>query len=214
MVRLLNLVFKHQNLLKMKKQFFAVSLFAMSILISSGIVAQTKWVVDKTHSHVKFSVAHMVVSEVEGSFKGFDGSLVASKDNLSDAVVTFSVDVESVNTDNANRDKHLKSDDFFNAEKFPKMSFVGKSMKPLGGNKYKLTGDLTMRDVTKTIEFDVTYGGKIQTDQGGYKSGFKARATIDRTQFGVNFTGTLKAGGLAVGNNVDIIVNLEMNQAK
>jgi polyisoprenoid-binding protein YceI len=87
-------------------------------------------------------------------------------------------------------------------------------MKPLGGNKYKLTGDLTMRDVTKTIEFDVTYGGKIQTDQGGYKSGFKARATIDRTQFGVNFTGTLKAGGLAVGNNVDIIVNLEMNQAK
>lgn len=198
----------------MKKQFLAVSLFAIAIMISSGIVAQTKWVVDKAHSHVKFSVAHMVVSEVEGSFKGFEGNFVSSKDNLSDAVINFSVDVASVNTDNTNRDNHLKSDDFFNAEKFPKMSFVGKSMKPLGGNKYQLTGDLTMRDITKTVEFDVTYGGKIQTDQGGYKSGFKARTTIDRTQFGVNFTGNLKVGGVTVGNNVDIVVNLEMNQVK
>ena len=198
----------------MKKQLFFLPFFALAIMISSGIAAQTKWTVDKTHSNVKFSVAHMVVSEVEGSFRDFEGSLVASKENLSDAVINFSVEVASVNTDNTNRDNHLKSDDFFNAEKFPKMTFVGKTMKPLGGNKYKLTGDLTLRDVTKTVEFDVTYGGKIQTDQGGYKSGFKAKTTIDRTKFGVNFTGTLKAGGLAVGNDVDIIVNVELNQAK
>ena len=198
----------------MKKQLFFLPFFTLAIMISSGIAAQTKWTVDKTHSNVKFSVAHMVVSEVEGSFRDFEGSLVASKENLSDAVINFSVEVASVNTDNTNRDNHLKSDDFFNAEKFPKMTFVGKTMKPLGGNKYKLTGDLTLRDVTKTVEFDVTYGGKIQTDQGGYKSGFKAKTTIDRTKFGVNFTGTLKAGGLAVGNDVDIIVNVELNQAK
>jgi len=163
---------------------------------------------------VKFSVSHMVVSEVEGSFKGFDGTIVVSKDNLSDAVINFTVDVATVSTDNVNRDNHLKSDDFFNAEKFPKMTFVSKSMTLVGGNKYKLTGDLTMRDVTKTVDFDVTYGGKIQTNDGGYKSGFKARATIDRTNFGVNFTGTLKAGGLTVGNDVEIVINLEMNQAK
>jgi polyisoprenoid-binding protein YceI len=198
----------------MKKQLILVQLSLLALLFTSGLVAQTKWTVDKVHSNVKFSVSHMVVSEVEGSFKGFDGTIVVSKDNLSDAVINFTVDVASVSTDNVNRDNHLKSDDFFNAEKFPKMTFLSKSMTLVGGNKYKLTGDLTMRDVTKTVDFDVTYGGKIQTNDGGYKSGFKARATIDRTNFGVNFTGTLKAGGLMVGNDVEIIVNLEMNQAK
>ncbi len=198
----------------MKKQLLLVQLCLMALLFSSGIVAQTKWTVDKVHSNVKFSVSHMVVSEVEGSFKGFDGTIVVSKDNLSDAVINFTVDVASVSTDNVNRDNHLKSDDFFNAEKFPKMTFVSKSMTLVGGNKYKLVGELTMRDVTKTVEFDVTYGGKIQTNDGGYKAGFKARATIDRTNFGVNFTGTLKAGGLMVGNDVEIIVNVEMNQVK
>jgi len=198
----------------MKKQLILVQLSLLALLFTSGLVAQTKWTVDKVHSNVKFSVSHMVVSEVEGSFKGFDGTIVVSKDNLSDAVINFTVDVASVSTDNVNRDNHLKSDDFFNAEKFPKMTFVSKSMTLVGGNKYKLTGDLTMRDVTKTVDFDVTYGGKIQTNDGGYKSGFKARTTIDRTNFGVNFTGTLKAGGLMVGNDVEIIINLEMNQAK
>jgi len=198
----------------MKRQLILVQLSLLALLFTSGLVAQSKWTVDKVHSNVKFSVSHMVVSEVEGSFKGFDGTIVVSKDNLSDAVINFTVDVASVSTDNVNRDNHLKSDDFFNAEKFPKMTFVSKSMTLLGGNKYKLTGDLTMRDVTKTVDFDVTYGGKIQTNDGGYKAGFKARATIDRTNFGVNFTGTLKAGGLMVGNDVEIIINLEMNQAK
>ena len=198
----------------MKKQLLLVQLCLMALLFSLGINAQTKWTVDKVHSNVKFSVSHMVVSEVEGSFKGFDGTIVVSKDNLSDAAINFSVDVASVSTDNVNRDNHLKSDDFFNAEKFPKMTFVSKSMTLVGGNKYKLVGDLTMRDVTKSVEFDVTYGGKIQTNDGGYKAGFKARATIDRTNFGVNFTGTLKAGGLMVGNDVEIIVNVEMNQVK
>jgi polyisoprenoid-binding protein YceI len=198
----------------MKNQLLVLQLSLMALLFSSGVVAQTKWTVDKVHSNVKFSVSHMVVSEVEGSFKGFDGTIVVSKDNLSDAVINFTVDVATVSTDNVNRDNHLKSDDFFNAEKFPKMTFVSKSMTLVGGNKYKLTGELTMRDVTKTVDFDVTYGGKIQTNDGGYKSGFKARTTIDRTNFGVNFTGTLKAGGLTVGNDVEIIINLEMNQEK
>jgi len=123
------------------------------------------------------------------------------------------VDVNSVNTDNERRDGHLKSDDFFNAEKFPKMTFVSKSFKPLGGNKYKLTGDLTIRDVTKTVEFDVTYGGQINTGRG-IKAGFKARATIDRLQYGLKYAPALEAGGLAVGKDVEIIVNLEMDQAK
>jgi polyisoprenoid-binding protein YceI len=194
----------------MKKQLFSLVILAFMV---SGIAAQTTWNVDKVHSNVKFNVSHMVVSEVEGSFRGFEGSLVASKADLSDASIKFSVDVNSVNTDNERRDGHLKSDDFFNAEKFPKMTFVSKSFKPLGGNKYKLTGDLTIRDVTKTVEFDVTYGGQINTGRG-IKAGFKARTAIDRLQYGLKYAPALEAGGLAVGKDVEIIVNLEMDQAK
>ncbi len=194
----------------MKKQLFSLVILALMV---SGIAAQTTWNVDKVHSNVKFNVSHMVVSEVEGSFKGFEGSLVASKADLSDASIKFSVDVNSVNTDNERRDGHLKSDDFFNAEKFPKMTFVSKSFKPLGGNKYKLTGDLTIRDVTKTVDFDVTYGGQINTGRG-IKAGFKARATIDRLQYGLKYAPALEAGGLVVGKDVEIIVNVEMDQAK
>ena len=177
---------------------------------TTGLVAQTKWTVDKVHSNVKFTVSHMVVSEVEGSFKMFDGSLVASKADLSDAVVNFTVDVASINTDNGMRDDHLKGDDFFNVEKFPKMTFVSKSMKPLGGNKYQLTGDLTIRDVTKPVTFDVTYGGQINTGKG-VKAGFKAKTTIDRLAFGQKFNPAIEAGPV-VGKDVEITILAELDK--
>ena len=112
-----------------------LSLFAL-LTIAIGVNAQTTWNLDKVHSNVKFAVSHMVVSEVEGNFKIFDGNLVASKPDLSDAKINFSVDVASVNTENERRDGHLKSDDFFNAEKFPKMTFVSKSMNLWWSNQY------------------------------------------------------------------------------
>ncbi len=192
----------------MKKQLFALAMIMMAA--TTGLIAQTKWTVDKVHSNVKFTVTHMVVSEVEGSFKMFDGSLVASKADLSDAVVNFSVDVASVNTDNAMRDDHLKGDDFFNVEKFPKMTFVSKSMKPLGGNKYQLSGDLTIRDVTKPVTFDVTYGGQINTGKG-VKAGFKAKTTIDRIAFGQKFNPAIEAGPV-VGKDVEITILVELNK--
>ncbi len=192
----------------MKKQIFGLALL---LAVASFSNAQTTWKLDKVHSNVKFTVSHMVVSEVEGSFKMFDGSLVASKADLSDAVVNFSVDVASINTDNERRDGHLKSDDFFNVEKFPKMTFVGKSMKSLGGNKYALTGDLTMRDVTKPVTFDVTYGGQINTGKG-VKAGFKAKATIDRLAFGQKFNPMVEAGGAVVGKDVEITIFAEMDK--
>jgi len=191
----------------MKKLVLSLAL----ILAVLGIQAQTKWNLDKVHSNVKFTVSHMVVSEVEGSFKMFDGSLVASKADLSDAVVNFSVDVASVNTDNANRDSHLKNDDFFNAEKFPKMTFVSKSMKPLGGNKYALTGDLTIRDVTQTVTFDVTYGGQVNVGKT-VKAGFKAKGTIDRLAFGLKWAKALESGNLVVGKDVEITVFAELDK--
>jgi polyisoprenoid-binding protein YceI len=191
----------------MKKQIFGLALL---LAVSSFSFAQTTWKLDKTHSNVKFTVSHMVVSEVEGSFKMFDGSLVASKADLSDAVINFSVDVASVNTDNEKRDGHLRSDDFFNVEKYPKMTFVSKSMKPLGGNKYALTGDLTIRDVTKSVTFDVTYGGQVNTGRGT-KAGFKARTTIDRLAFGHKYNQLVEAGSV-VGKDVEITIFAEMDK--
>ncbi len=190
-------------------------LFAFTTKNTSTVASQAgiagKWSVDKVHSNVKFTVTHLVVSEVEGSFKVFDGTLETTKEDLSDAKVSFAVDVNSINTDNDYRDKHLKSDDFFNAEKFPQMKFESTSMKSLGGNKYQLNGNLTIRDVTKPVTFDVTYGGTAAMG-GKQKAGFKAKATINRFDYNLKWSASTEAGGLVVSKEVDIVVNLEMNK--
>jgi polyisoprenoid-binding protein YceI len=175
--------------------------------------AATKWAIDKTHSNVKFTVTHLVISEVEGYFKIFDGSMEHSKPDFSDAKINFSVDINSINTDNENRDNHLKSDDFFNAQKFPQMKFESTSFTPLGNNNYKLTGNLTIRDVTKPVTFDVTYGG-IANMGTTVKSGFRAKTTINRFDYGLKWDKATETGGLVVGKDVNITVNAELNQVK
>ena len=171
----------------------------------------SKWSVDKPHSFIKFSVSHMVVSEAEGTFKVFDGTVEHTKADLSDAKINFSIDVNSVNTENENRDKHLKGDDFFNAEKYPTMKFESTSLQPLGNNKYKLTGNLTIRDVTKPVTFDVTYGGTI-TSKGKTKAGFKATTTINRFDYNLKWNAATETGGMVVGKDVEVSVKLELNK--
>lgn len=172
-----------------------------------------KWTVDKSHSNVKFTVTHLVVSEVDGYFKLFDGTMENTKPDLSDAKIQFTVDVTSINTDNERRDKHLKSDDFFAADKYPTMKFESTSMTPAGDNKYKLAGNLTIRDVTKPVEFDVTYGGAVAT-MGTTKLGFKAKATINRFDYHLKWDKVTESGGLVVSKDVDITVNVELNKVK
>ncbi len=181
--------------------------------VSANVQTASKWTLDRSHSNVKFTVTHMVVSETEGSFKIFDGTVEHTKADWSDAKINFTVDINSINTDNENRDKHLKGDDFFNAEKYPQASFVGKSFKPLGDNKYELTGDLTIRDITKSVKFDVTFGG-IATSSRVDKAGFKAKTTINRFDYNLKWDRATEAGGLVVGKDVDITVLLELNKAK
>jgi len=173
----------------------------------------TKWTLDKTHSNVKFSVTHMVVSETEGSFKLFDGSMENTKPDFSDARIAFTVDVNSINTDNENRDKHLKSDDFFAAEKYPTMKFESTSFVPQGNNKYKLNGNLTIRDVTKPVTFDVVYGGSINTQRGA-KVGFKATTTINRFDYNLKWDRATETGGLVVGKEVEVTIKVELNEVK
>jgi polyisoprenoid-binding protein YceI len=191
------------------------SLLALSgILFVSATNAQSvKWAVDKAHSNVKFTVTHMAISEVDGNFKSFDGTLESAKPDFSDAKIQFNIDVASIGTDNENRDNHLKGDDFFNAAQFPKISFTSTSMKPLGGNKFQLTGTMTVRDVTKTVTWDVTYGGIMSTPRGR-KAGFKAKATINRFDYNLKWNRATEAGGLVVGENVDVVLNIQLNEVK
>lgn len=183
-------------------------------LNSSFAQAVKTWNVDKMHSAVKFSVSHLVISEVDGSFKIFDGKMVAAKEDFTDAKINFTVDVTSINTDNVNRDGHLKSDDFFNAEKFPNMTFVSTSFKKKSGSTYELTGNLTIRDVTKKVTFAVKYGGTAKDPYGNTKAGFKATGSINRLAYGLKWNNLTEAGGAVVGEDVDLTVNLEMTLAK
>src|SRR5512136_1689143 len=137
----------------------------LAIFVAVAIApAQSDWKLDKAHSSITFTVRHMVISEVAGSFKDFAITLKSAKEDFSDAEVQSTIKVGSLSTDNAMRDNHLKSDDFFNAEKFPEINFKSTSFEKLGDNKYKITGDLTIRDVTKNVTFDAVLNGTLKTD--------------------------------------------------
>lgn len=194
----------------MKKLIVAAAL----VLSQSALFAQTKWTVDPVHSSAKFTVTHLVISEVEGNFKKFDGTLTNTKPDFTDAVVDFNIDINSIDTDNEMRDKHLKSDDFFNAEKYPNMTFKSTSMKKISGNKYALMGNLTIRSVTKPVKFDVTYGGTAKDGYGNTKAGFKASTVINRFDYGLKWNTATEAGGATVGKDVTIDLRLEFTQAK
>lgn len=178
-----------------------------------GENAVVKWKVDKSHSNVKFSVTHMVVSEVEGAFKNFEGTVEHSKPDFSDAKIEFIVDVTSIDTDNERRDNHLKSDDFFNAEKYPQMKFVSTSFTPAGGKNYKLAGNLTIRDVTKPVSFDVTFGGILENG-GKAKAGFKAKTAINRFDYNLKWDRATETGSLVVDKEVTITINAELDKVQ
>ena len=188
--------------------------YALTIMMLVGFSfvsqAQTKWEIDKNHSKIGFAVMHYVITEVEGNFKDFDGSVVSHSGDFDGAEVQFSAKVASINTDNERRDNHLRSDDFFNAEEYPEVTFKGKLEGK--GKEYKLVGDFTMRDVTKKVEFDVQHNGTVALEKG-QKAGFKITGTVDRFDYGIKFDRALETGGLVVGQEVSIICNIELNES-
>lgn len=186
----------------------------MFVATMSATAQNTSWSVDNSHSNVKFTVTHLVVSEVDGSFRTYNGSIESTKADFDGAAINFTVDVNSVNTDNEMRDKHLKADDFFNAEKYPQMSFKSTSFKKTADKKYTLEGDLTIRDVTKRVKFDVYFGGIMKDPYGNTKAGFKATSKISRKEFKLTWNPMTEAGGAVVGDEVEVKLNLEFAQKK
>jgi polyisoprenoid-binding protein YceI len=137
-----------------------IALLFVATLFSVATFAQTQWNVDNMHSFLNFSVKHLGISFVDGRFDKYEGSFIGNPDNLENGKFNFSVDINSVNTSVEMRDNHLKTDDFFNAEKYPSMKFESTSIKKSGKDQYKLIGNLTIRDITKPVTFDLVYGGK------------------------------------------------------
>ena len=191
-----------------------IVLIAAVMFIAISAFGQSTWTVDNAHSKVKFSVSHLIISEVEGNFNVYSCTLQSTKPDFSEGVIDFAIDVNSINTDNEGRDKHLKSEDFFNAEKYPKMTFKSVSWKKVKDQNYLLEGDLTIRNVTKRVMFSVTNGGTIQDPWGNTKTGFKATTTINRFDFGLKFNALTETGSAVVGKDVSITLNLEFTKQK
>jgi polyisoprenoid-binding protein YceI len=190
--------------------FMVIFTFA-SVTITT---AQTKWNLDKAHSKVGFSVSHMVITDVEGNFKDFDATVTTTGEDFSTAKIDFTAKTASVYTENEKRDNHLRSDDFFNAEKYPTLTFKSKSLKKVSDNKYKLTGDLTMRDVTKEVVLDVKFNGLVKDMSGNTRAGFKITGELNRMDYGLKFNALLGTGDAVVGNTVELDINIQLIQAK
>lgn len=187
----------------MKKILFTVAAFA----IAASSFAQT-WNLDAAHSKIKFTTKYLVISDVDGEFKKLDGTFTSAKSDWSDLNANLSADVNSITTGNDMRDSHLKSDDFFNAEKYPSISFKSKSVKNIGGSKLILSGILTIRDVSKQVDIPVVYNGTVKDPFGNTKAGFKATGKISRKEFNLKYNNAAATGEAVVGDVVEFTIDL------
>jgi len=181
--------------------------------MTSAEAIKTKWGIDTTHTEVQFKVKHLVISTVTGSFKKFSGSVEAENENdFDNASVEFSIDVKSVDTNQADRDAHLKSADFFSADEYPTIDFKG-LLKKADQNIYKLTGPLSIRGVAKNVELGVEFGGIIKDPWGNTKAGFELNGKINRKDFGLSWNALTETGGVVVGEEVKLHLNVELTKS-
>ncbi|HLS22278.1 MAG TPA: YceI family protein [Pseudogracilibacillus sp.] len=173
----------------------------------------SKWNVDVTHTNVGFEIKHMMVSKVRGNFSDMEGTIEGDPRELENTKINFRVGIDSISTNNEDRDNHLRSADFFEAEKYPNMTFESTNIKKVGDNQYELTGNLTIKDVTKETTFDVEYLGEGTNPWGVEVVGFEASTTISRKEFGLTWNQALETGGVLVGDDVKIQIDLQVNPA-
>lgn len=195
--------------MKFSRKILLLILFA-SVLFAQNNFTETTWVIDKSHSKIGFSVTHLLISEVEGYFKDYSAKIVTKGEDFDNAQIEFIAKTSSIFTDNEKRDQHLKSDDFFNSEKYPELKFVGKSFKKVENNKYKLSGDLTIRDVTKPITLDVEFNGKVKDPWGNIRAGFNITGKLNRFDYGLKWNALTELGGAVVDNIVKLRIHVEL----
>ena len=171
-----------------------------------------KWTVDTAHSEIGFSVKHMMISKVKGNFSSYNAEVEANEEDLNGAAIDFKIDVASISTNNVDRDNHLRSADFFDAESHPHITFKAKDIEKKGSD-YELTGDLTIKGVTRPTTFEVEYGGKGTNPWGVEVVAFNAESKINRKDFGLTWNQSLETGGVLVGEDIKITLDLQANPA-
>jgi polyisoprenoid-binding protein YceI len=169
----------------------------------------THWTLDASHSEIQFKVKHLMISTVTGQFNKFSGTLETDGDDFATAKVHFSADIESVSTNNEQRDAHLKTGDFFDAAAHPQLTFVSDKMEKIDNENYKLDGILTLRGTSKKITLDVEFGGQTQDPRGNTRVGFSVSGKLNRKDFGVSFSMVSESGGVLLGEEVKIFANTE-----
>ncbi|MFT3910561.1 MAG: YceI family protein [Ferruginibacter sp.] len=179
-------------------------------MTTAANMTTTKWAVDPLHSEVLFKIRHLVISTVTGSFKKFQGEVEASEDDFNEADIKFSMDVDSIDTNQPHRDAHLKNGDFFEAETYPTINFESTSFTKTASGDYKLNGNLTMKGVTKPVHLDVEYGGSERDQHGNIKHGFEVTGKINRKEFGLTYNALTETGGLALGEDVKLVANIQL----
>jgi polyisoprenoid-binding protein YceI len=172
------------------------------------------WTVDPTHSIAEFAVKHLVVTTVKGRFRDFEAPLNVDEADPDNSSVTASIDVDSIDTNLPDRDAHLRSDDFFNAEQYPKITFASTRVEKAGGGGYKVHGVLTIRDVTRPVVLNTEFEGEIDDPWGNRRAAFTATTQISRKEFGVKWSQLLETGGAIVSDNVKITLHIEAIQQK
>ncbi|GAB4248295.1 MAG: YceI family protein [Ekhidna sp.] len=185
---------------------YLIASFLLCIL--TQLNAQDTWRVDPSHSSIRFTVEHLVISEVVGSFSEFSGKMVMTEDDFSTAKVTGEINVSSIDTGNKQRDGHLLQSDFFDASTYPKITFESTNIKAEKGS-YVIAGLLTMKGVEQKVELKAEYKGQVQF-MGHTKAGIKATTTINRFDYGLNWNSLLETGGAVVGEEIDIVLNFEL----
>lgn len=191
---------------------FVLSLgLSIGLILGGKVMAAEVYTIDPVHSSITFNVKHLTISTVSGSFKKFAGTVAFDEKNVDAAKAETSIDVASISTDNEQRDGHLKSPDFFDAAKFPQITFLSKGFVQLDG-QYRITGDLTMKGVTKEVSIPVLINGPVKNPMGGEAIGLSGQLTVNRQDYGVSFNKVLDNGGMMVGNDVTININLEAHK--
>ena len=170
------------------------------------------WQIDSAHSEIQFTVRHMMISKVRGRFETFSGTVAYDEANPTNTTVDITIDTNSINTREGQRDGHLRSPDFFNTELYPAITFQSTQVEQTAENKGKLIGNLTIRDVTKEVALDVTFEGKAQSPWGTTSVGFSATTKINRKDFNLTWNQALETGGVLVGDDVTINIELELVQ--
>jgi polyisoprenoid-binding protein YceI len=180
-----------------------------AVTTPAATVATTTWTIDPAHSHVEFAVRHLMISTVKGRFGIVTGTVRTDDSDPAKGEVEVSIDAASIDTREAQRDAHLKSADFFDVERFPAITFRSTRVTDINGDRFKLTGDLAMHGVTREVTLDVTSEGRGKDPWGGERAGFSATTKIKRSDFGLTWNQVLETGGIAVGDEIKISLDIE-----